>query len=88
MQLPVITSKLAITYVPNIQQWSKVDSHEEKPRPVRRVLHSAVCLGQGGDHPQLLITGGIDDNEDTLGDLWLLDLGSGRWREVRARIMG
>ena len=36
----------------------------------------------GGDHPQLLVTEG-DDGTTFLSDVWLLDLQSGRWREVR-----
>ena len=29
------------------------------------------------------MTGGVDDNYNTLTDAWLLDVTSGRWREVR-----
>ena len=45
--------------------------------------HAAVCLWNGGDHPQLLVTGGRDENDKVLSDAWLLDLQAGRWREVR-----
>ena len=41
-----------------------------------------MCLGYGGDHPQLLITGGIVFGDKVLSDSWMLDLQSGRWREV------
>ena len=45
-------------------------------------VHAAVCLGYGGDHPQLLVTGGLDAGHKVLSDAWLLDVKSGQWREV------
>ena len=45
--------------------------------------HAAACLGFGGDHPHLLVTGGEDDDDNTLSDVWTLDIESRRWREVR-----
>ena len=73
-----------------MQHFSKMDTQGESC-PEGRCLHGAVCLGYGGDHPQLLVTGGlggidessIDDNGVVLSDVWLLDVQSGRWREVR-----
>ena len=59
-----------------------MEGDEGDPWPVRRDDHAAVCLGFGGDHPQLLITGGWD-GEIALGDVWILDIRSWRWREVR-----
>ena len=50
--------------------------------PVGRMRHAATCLGYGGDHPQLLITGGADENNEVLKDTWLLDVESGSWKEV------
>ena len=50
--------------------------------PKGRTRHAAVCLGYGGDHPQLLVTGGWTGGGDVLSDVWLLDVQSGRWREV------
>ena len=64
-----------------MQHWSKLD--EAGPWPVGRRDHAAVCLGFGGDHPQLLVTGGDDGIGNTLKDVWTLDVGSWRWREVR-----
>ena len=64
-----------------MQHWSKLEIQGESC-PVRRYGHAAVCLGYGGDHPQLLVTGGYDGTT-SLSDVWLLDLQSGRWREVR-----
>ena len=54
-----------------------------EPCPVERTAHAAVCLGYGGDHPQLLVTGGRDAREKFLKDTWILDMQSGKWREVR-----
>ena len=65
-----------------MQHWSKLDDDKGDPWPVGRYYHAAVCLRFGGDHPQLLVTGGFSEN-DTLNEVWLLDIGSWRWREVR-----
>ena len=64
-----------------MQHFSKMDTQGESC-PKGRYLHAAVCLGYGGDHPQLLVTGGYDGSS-ILIDVWLLDVQSGRWREVR-----
>ena len=51
---------------------------------MERDSHAAVCLWNGGgDHPQLLVTGGEDEN-NLIRDAWILDLQAGRWREVRS----
>ena len=63
-----------------MQHFSKMDTQGESC-PKERYLHAAVCLGYGGDHPQLLIIGGYGSS--VLSDVWLLDVQSGRWREVR-----
>ena len=65
-----------------MQYWSKLNGDEGDPWPVERQFHAAVCLGHGGDHPQLLITGGLDKDYKTLNDAWTLDIESMRWREV------
>ena len=47
-----------------------------------RSTHTAVCLGPG-DHPQVLVYGGRDRSSGkVLSDMWVLDVHSGRWREV------
>jgi len=56
---------------------------EGAPWPVGRSWHAACCLNYEDDKPVLLMTGGIDWNGNTLNDAWLLDVHSGRWREVR-----
>ena len=66
-----------------MQHFSKMATQGES-RPKRRSRHASVCLGYGGDHPQLLVTGGLGITiGDVLSDVWLLDVQSGRWREVR-----
>ena len=60
-----------------------MDHHEGEPCPVARDGHAAVCLNYGGDHPQLLVTGGRGADGKVLNDAWMLDVQSGRWREVR-----
>ena len=67
-----------------VQHWTRVDIQEGESCPVVRSGHAAVCLGYGGDHPQLLITGGLDVRNKVLSDSWILDLQSERWREVSA----
>ena len=65
-----------------MQHFSKMDTQGESC-PKRRSSHAAVCLGYGGDHPQLLVTGGLTGVGVILSDVWLFDVQSGRWREVR-----
>ena len=66
-----------------MQHWSKLD-YQESPHPVGRSFHVGVCLGYGEDNPKLLVTGGFDDDV-TLSDMWMLDLDSRKWKEVRER---
>ena len=56
---------------------------EQQVWPVRRYGHAACCLGFSSEHPQLLISGGIGDDGETLKDCWLFDVSSRRWKEVR-----
>ena len=67
----------------SLQHWSVLDK-SEGPYPVGRQRHTAVSLWNGGDHPQLLVTGGTDENDKVLSDTWLLDLHARRWKEVRS----
>ena len=67
-----------------MQHWRKLVHQEGEPCPVGRSGHAAVCLhGYGGYHPHLLVTGGLDKDKTVLSDAWILDLESGRWKEVR-----
>jgi hypothetical protein len=67
----------------SMQHWSKLDDREADPRPMERCDHAAVCLGYGGDNPELLVTGGRGAGNKVFSDAWLLDVQSGRWKEVR-----
>ena len=59
---------------------------EGEPCPAGRYRHAAVCLGQG-TRPQLVVIGGYDDGYDVPNNvLWILDVESGRWKEVSLRI--
>ena len=60
-----------------------MERREGTPWPAERSRHAACCLNYGHDHPQVLVTGGRDKNGNTLNDVWILDVKSGRWREVR-----
>ena len=53
-----------------------------EPLPVGRAGHSACCLNYGEDHPQLLVYGGLGNDNNTLGDMWILDVDTGKWTEV------
>ena len=52
------------------------------PWPVERASHAACCLNYGEEHSQLLVTGGKGNYTTTLQDAWILDVNSGRWKEV------
>lgn len=59
-----------------------MDYREGEPCPVGRLNHATVCLGYGGNRPQLFVTGGRDKRDVILNDAWMLDVQSVRWREV------
>ena len=65
------------------KEWTKLEKPKGAPWPTAgRDSHAACCLNFGEEHPQLLVTGGVDNNGNTLGDAWILDINSGKWREV------
>ena len=59
---------------------------EQQLWPVERSAHAACCLGFGNEHPQLLISGGVNDFK-TLKDYWLFDMSSRSWKEVEIRCL-
>ena len=63
-----------------MQHWSKVDTRVGEPSPVQRRAHAAVCLNYGEDQPQIFMFGG--EAYSILSDGWILNVQSGRWREV------
>ena len=62
---------------------TKVEQAQGAPWPTGRADHAACCLNCGGDHPQLLVLGGLDKDRNVLGDMWILDVDSCNWTEVR-----
>ena len=44
--------------------------------------HAACSLNFGDDHPQLLVTGGLDRSDNVLDDAWILDVRARTWRKV------
>jgi len=56
-----------------------------KPCPEGRVSHIAACLGYGGEHTTVLISGGYDGGM-IFDDMWLLDPQSGRMEKVRRAV--
>ena len=71
-----------------MQHWSELDHHLGEPCPVERNRHAAVCLNYAGDCPQLLVIGGLGTGNKALSDVWMLNLQSGMWREVRVYAYG
>ena len=52
------------------------------PWPKKRSSHTACVLNYDQEFPQVLIAGGLDENTQALGDLWLLSVDHGMWIEV------
>ncbi len=69
------------------QHWDRRIKMDQEPWPVGRDNHAAVCLGYGGNHPQLLVTGGLTKNKKVLNDVWVLDLKAWKWRQVRIMLL-
>ena len=65
-----------------IQYWSCLQHSPGDPWPEGRSNHIAVCLGYGGQHKKLLISGGLNGPK-VLSDTWLLDPLLSEWKEVR-----
>ena len=55
--------------------------------PEARESHSACCVNYGEDHPKLLVSGGLAKGHKVLGDMWILDVASGKWTEVRMFVL-
>ena len=66
-----------------LQTWRLVPQQPNNQWPEERAGHIATCLGYGGQHKYLLISGGVGSSNKTLHDLWLLDFQSGLWEQVR-----
>ena len=64
------------------QCWTKVQIKGNKPAPRR--YHSTLCIEDPhtGDHPLLMVVGGLGVGYSVLSDVWLLDVINGVWAEV------
>ena len=51
--------------------------------PEVRYDYSACCLNYGEDHPVVLVSGGLGTDINVLGDMWILEVDSGKWTKVR-----
>ena len=63
------------------QIWRK--HNEGVPWPQNRCYHIAACLGYGGQHQRILISGGAYGGVEMYDDMWLMDPQSGKMEEVR-----
>ena len=72
---------LSIDYFQTWRQHKQGD-----PWPGRRIDHNATCLGYGGQHQRLLISGGNDGGVVRYDDMWLMDPQSGRMEKVRMNL--
>ena len=51
--------------------------------PEARSDHSTCVLNYGEGPPIVLVSGGMGKGLKVLGDMWILDVDSGKWTEVR-----
>ena len=51
--------------------------------PEARYGHSACCVNYGEEHPTVLVSGGLGEGDKILRDIWILNVDSGKWTEVR-----
>ena len=65
-----------------VQEVTKVERGQGEPWPLGRFGHAACCLNYGEAHPKLLMSGGVNEWE-VLADMWILDVDSGKWTEVK-----
>ena len=79
----LVSSFLLFFLIDSFQTWRK---HKEgDPWPRKRWYHIATCLGYGGLHQRLLISGG-EGGGVTYDDMWLMDPQSGRMEKVRINL--
>ena len=52
------------------------------PWPKKRSSHTACVLNYNQEFPQLLVVGGLDENTQPLGDMWLFSVDHGMWTKV------
>ena len=77
---------IVISFIFSIGYFQTWRQHKEgDPWPRSRNNHIAACLGYGGQHQRLLISGGADVGV-TCDDMWLMDPQSGRMEKVRMNL--
>ena len=58
---------------------TKVKPAQGNQWPKERENHAACFLSYG----KILVSGGLGKDNKVLGDMWILDVDSGKWTEVR-----
>lgn len=71
-----------------LQRWLRLGSEASSVNSLNTVIwpkgrdgHASCVLSEGA-HPQILVTGGWDKQNQLLYDAWVLDVTSGSWTEV------
>ena len=77
-----LIERTCFTIVLLLQIITKLERQEREPWPVERAGNAACCLGFGSQHPHLLVTGGLGNDDKTLRDAWLFDVTNRSWKEV------
>ena len=71
-----------------MQNWSKLGDQQStigrQQWPVGRDSH-ASCVLSDAPHPQILISGGWDKDNQPLNDAWILDVHRKHWKKVHLR---
>ena len=79
-----ITSILVLSHLSCFSSPQTWRQHKQgDPWPGRRFCHIAACIGYGGKHQRLLISGGFCVGGVIYDDMWLMDPQSGRMEKVR-----
>ena len=59
-------------------KWNKLSDDEDKAAPEGRNGHDAAVVND-----QLIMFGGCNEDNDKLNDLWIFNLQSKKWEEVK-----
>ena len=66
-----------------VQEVTKVKPARGDHWPEGRDNHAACCLNCGEAHPVVLVYGGLGTDYSVRGDMWILDVDTGKWSEVK-----
>ena len=67
------------------QNYTEVCESNPRAPPNRVGYHAVSCIGFSSGRPQMLLSGGRHDHNpdsEPLGDIWMFDLQSRKWKEV------